>query len=98
MTKHIIKQQIEGPDQVKPPDVIVAGLDLRPELNLCSINENRLATKNDFYRLRLGLVACHALSWPERIAGRRAAARHNGRRLAAHEGRGQSARRKQFSR
>ena len=60
-------------------------------------NENRIASEDNFYQLRLSLVVGRALSRRERIAGWRAAARRDGWRLAAHEGCGQSAGREQFS-
>jgi hypothetical protein len=60
-------------------------------------NEDRMASENNFYQLRFNLVVSRALSRQERIVGWRAAARRNGRHLAAHEGGGQSAGREQFS-
>src|SRR5882724_1575090 len=72
-------------------------LSLRPQSIPFKKNENRIASEDNFYQLRLSLVVGHALSRRDCIAGRRAAARRDGRRLAAHEGCGQSARREQFS-
>ena len=72
-------------------------LEFEASTNTIEENENRIASENNFYQLRLGLVAGSALSRPERIAGWRAAARRDGWQLAAHEGCGQSAGREQFS-
>ena len=72
-------------------------LEFEVSTNTIEENEDRIASENNFYQLRFVLVVSRALSWQERIAGWRAAARRDGWHLAANEGRGQSAGREQFS-
>jgi hypothetical protein len=45
-----------------------------PQLKSLKKNEDRIASENSFYRLRISLVASSALSRQEFIAGRRAVA------------------------
>jgi hypothetical protein len=50
-------------------------LEFEASTNTIEENEDRIASENNFYQLRFGLVVSRALSRQERIAGWRAAAR-----------------------
>jgi hypothetical protein len=71
--------------------VLFSFFNLSPSTKIIGENENGIVLENNFFKLRVGLVASHALPGKKHPAGGRAAARRDGWQLVAHEGCGQSA-------